>query len=484
MKTNSKKPTAVQRTAGGAGAVAAKISPEMELRRLTAACMLWEDNFYEQGIAVSGRIKELVPRCDPDFLYENAIEMRTKQHLRHAPLMLVREMARHDKTKGRVAKLLPQVILRADELSEFVAIYWQDGRAPLSAQVKRGLAEAFGKFDEYQLAKYNRAGPVKLRDVLFLSHAKAKDAEQDALWKRLIEGTLATPDTWEVGLSAGQDKRETFERLMADGNLGGLAFLRNLRGMQEAGVPLETIAEYGKRANFSRVLPFRFIGAAMHTDAALHPMLSDLFLRNAQARPKLPGKTVVVVDTSGSMFGSPVSAKSDLTRVAAGASLAAILRESCEQFVLYVTADNTSRVMTDARGVELVGMFPSVEFGKGTAPGYRSYGSYNDNTIFKMVGGGGIYTNRMLEHTKRAEGEADRLIVVTDEQDCDYGSKAINNPWAKVNYLLNVSTHRNGVAYGDGWVHIDGWSEAVIDYMFEAEAMFQQEAADNRLLTQ
>ena len=43
-------------------------------------------------------------------------------------------------------------LARADELAEFVAIYWAQGRQPLSAQVKKGLASAFGKFDEYALA--------------------------------------------------------------------------------------------------------------------------------------------------------------------------------------------------------------------------------------------------------------------------------------------------------------------------------------------
>ncbi len=94
------------------------------------------------------------------------------------------------------------MIQRADELSEFVAIYWAGGRQPLSAQVKKGLAAAFGKFDEYALAKYDRAGAVRLRDVLFLSHARPVDEAQAALWKRLAENELATPDTWEVALSA------------------------------------------------------------------------------------------------------------------------------------------------------------------------------------------------------------------------------------------------------------------------------------------
>src|ERR1051325_7540236 len=117
--------------------------------------------------------------------------------LRHVPLLLVRVMARHKTHRHLVGDTLARVIQRADELSEFVAIYWKDGRVPLSGQVKKGLAAAFPKFDEYALAKYNRPGPIKLRDVLFLAHAKPRDAAQAEAWKRLVEGQLTTPDTWE-----------------------------------------------------------------------------------------------------------------------------------------------------------------------------------------------------------------------------------------------------------------------------------------------
>jgi 60 kDa SS-A/Ro ribonucleoprotein len=44
-----------------------------------------------------------------------------------------------------VAQTLARVIQRADELSEFVAIYWADRRAPFRAQVKKGLAAAFNQ---------------------------------------------------------------------------------------------------------------------------------------------------------------------------------------------------------------------------------------------------------------------------------------------------------------------------------------------------
>ena len=156
--------------------------------------------------------------------------------LRHVPLLLVREMARHKTHRHLVGDTLARVIQRADELAEFVAIYWKDGRVPLSGQVKKGLAAAFPKFDEYQLAKYDRGGPIKLRDVLFLSHAKPRDAAQAGVWKKLIWGRLTAPDTWEVALSSGADKREAWERLLREQKLGALALLRNLRNMKDAGV--------------------------------------------------------------------------------------------------------------------------------------------------------------------------------------------------------------------------------------------------------
>src|SRR5215471_14335422 len=137
------------------GAPARHITPELQLRRSVLACMLWEDQFYEDGVAIAGRIRELVAQVPAEKVAALAIEAREKMKLRHAPLLLVREMARLKTHRHLVADTLARVIQRADELSEFVALYWTQGKQPLSAQVKKGLASAFTKFDEYALAKYN-----------------------------------------------------------------------------------------------------------------------------------------------------------------------------------------------------------------------------------------------------------------------------------------------------------------------------------------
>jgi 60 kDa SS-A/Ro ribonucleoprotein len=277
------------------------------------------------------RVRTLVPQVPAETVAALAVEARTAMKLRHMPLLLVREMARHASHRGLVAETLPRVIQRADELAEFVALYWatETGPAragrnrPLSAQVKKGLAAAFTRFDEYALAKYDRAGAVRLRDVLFLCHARPVDAAQDAVWKRLVAGELATPDTWEVALSAagqaGASRRETWERLLAENRLGALALLRNLRNLHEAGVDEGLVEAALERMSTARVLPFRFLAAARHAPQ-WEELLERAMLRSLAGAERLPGRTVLLVDVSGSMF-APLSRRSEMLRTDAAYGL-------------------------------------------------------------------------------------------------------------------------------------------------------------------
>src|ERR1700675_875102 len=180
MKINTRRSHPTEST--HEGAPAKRINALAQLRRSVCSCLLWEDEFYEDGQTITQRIAELVKECKPQDIAALAIEAREQFKLRHMPLFLMRELARHPtKVDKLVSTTLGRVIQRADELAEFLAIYWKDGQQPLTKQVKRGLAWAFRKFNESDLAKYNRDGAVKLRDVLFLTHAKPKDEAQAAL---------------------------------------------------------------------------------------------------------------------------------------------------------------------------------------------------------------------------------------------------------------------------------------------------------------
>jgi hypothetical protein len=198
------------------GAPAARINATQLLRRSVMSCLLWESEFYEDGKSIAQRIAELVPEVAPETVAALAVEARERMKLRHAPLLLVREMARHPSHRPFVADTLARVIQRADELAEFVALYWQDGKVPLAKSVKRGLAAAFLKFDEYQFAKYSRDNAVKLHDVMFMVRPKPMNEAQAALFKRIADNELTTPDTWEVALSAkdGLSKKEKWEQVI------------------------------------------------------------------------------------------------------------------------------------------------------------------------------------------------------------------------------------------------------------------------------
>jgi hypothetical protein len=413
---------------------ARRITPAQELRRSVMACMLWEDSFYEDGTSIADRIASLIPLVDAAKVAEIAIEAREQMKLRHVPLLLCRELARRRRLK---AETLTRVIQRSDEIPEFLSIYWKDGRQPLAASVKRGLAAAFHKFDEHQLAKYDRGGGgrVRLRDALFLCHAKPKNAAQDAMWKRLIDGVLATPDTWEVALSAAKDKRAEWSRLLAEKKLGALALLRNLRNMTEAGVPLAAIRAGLSDMDAARVLPFRFIAAARAVPS-LEDAIEPVMLRAMGEMRKLPGKTVLLVDTSPSM-AKPISAKSDLSRMDAAFGLAVLCRELCEDVEICAFSSECTMV-PPRRGFAL-------------ADAIRTAVPSNGTLLGKAVAA--------------VSGRYDRLVCITDEESQD----AVPNPDAgKANYLINVATSKNGIGYGP-WVHIDGWSEAVIGYIAENE---------------
>jgi 60 kDa SS-A/Ro ribonucleoprotein len=415
------------------GAPANAIGPEQSLRRSVLACMLWEDEFYEEGVQIAGRIRELVPRVDAAKVAELAIEAREAMKLRHVPLLLVREMARHASHRSLVAQTLARVVQRADELSEFMAIYWAEGRAPLSGQVKKGLAAAFTKFDEYALAKYDRAGVVRLRDVLFLCHAKPNDADQAGLWRRLIEGNLFTPDTWEVALSAGGDKRAHWERLLAERRLGALALLRNLRNMKDAGVHEEAVINALSAMKTERVLPFRFLAAARYAPQ-WEEALEQAMYKSIAGREKLAGRTVLLVDISGSM-DAPLARRSEMLRMDAACGLAVLLREVCEAVEVYSFSDKLVRV-----------------------PSRRGF-ALRDAIVSSQPHGG-----TQLGHALGKVHEAyDRIIVITDEQSHDRVPAPVGR-----GYVINVASAQNGVGYG-AWTHIDGWSEAVVEYIRSLE---------------
>jgi 60 kDa SS-A/Ro ribonucleoprotein len=460
-------------------APARALTPEQTLERSIMACMLWEDQFYESGKSIAARIAEVSAECDPRFVADLAVKVRSEGKLRHAPLLLLYTLT---VTGAGIPKLVQNAIAntiqRADELTEFLALYWsnlKDGkRRPLSAGVKKGLARAIQKFDAYQLAKYNRDAPVKLTDVLNMVHAKPSSEAQGLVFKGLFEKTLKNTKTWEAKQSkSGQRARQiakdndlsvaqtealvresaamTWTSQLESGQLGYDALLKNLRNMLQAGVDQKVIGKaIVARKGAEKTLPGRFVVAMRHAPS-LVPYLDVAFKAALADLAPLAGRTAIVVDVSGSMQDK-LSENSELLRFDAAAALAVMFPGKRDIFTF---SERMVRV-PEADGL---------------------YGI--DRIIHSQPHGG---TNMGAAVAQINTMGYDRIVFITDEQ----SSQAINPPAAQ-GYIINLASYEAAVGevlppqpmmkqgrYGallprmveySDWTRITGYSEHAYRFM-------------------
>jgi len=417
------------------GAKARISNPLNELRRAVLSCFLWEKSFYESGNDLVGRISNLIKQIKTDELMALAVEARHDMNLRHVPLFLAVEMLKtHHKVLVRT--LIPKIINRPDDLTELVSIYWKDGKKPLANQLKLGIADSLPKFKEYQLAKYQNKGGVKLRDLFNLTHPKPLDKTQARTWKKLMTSGLDAPDTWEVKVSQKGNTKKVWIDLLSNNKLGAMALLKNLRNIYESGVDKSIITSALNKSNYDRILPFRFIAAAKHVPQ-LEPEIENVFLNRLKDYPKLRGNTAILIDVSGSMTWK-ISDRSDMDRIDAGCGLAIIIRELTENIKSY------------AFHTKLFSLPPRRGFALRDA--------------IKNVGTGGTYLGAAITEVENKNPELDRLIIFTDEQSQD----TVPQPRTQRSYMINVSSYEPQVSYGK-WISISGFSERIIDFICMVE---------------
>ncbi len=504
MKFNRKSAEAVA-TTNHMGGAAFKLTPEMEL--YTAAVTSFVDNtYYEKTNDRLQRIRACIGKVAPEFVAQLAVYAREQMNLRAMPLVLLVELSRVHNGDDLVSRTVLRVVQRADELAELLA-YFQAADArqgtkrlnKLPKQLQKGLAAAMNKFDEYQFAKYDRKGDVSLRDVLFLSHPKAKSEVQQLLFDKIAKDELAVPFTWETEMSAlGQktfdnesDRKaalaKAWEDLVLSGKMGYMAMLRNLRNIILKGSDAAFDAALVQLTNRSAVrkskqLPFRFLSAYEEvTKVGKEPDVSDAVIEKVLRAesalataveiacdniPLIPGKTLILTDNSGSMRGdfggkSAVSAMSKRS----SADIANLFS------VLFWTRANDTKI--GLFGDRL--LMPKLSREKGVFANFSiadqmgaSCGGATERGIFEM-----------MEQLIREKTMVNQIIIFSD---CQIGTgcgwfdnqgnrgpsfdrlfrqyKAMNP--GVVTYSIDLRGYGNTL-FKDGVVTLAGWSEKLFD---------------------
>jgi hypothetical protein len=258
-------------------------------------------------------------------------------------------------------------------------------------------------------------------------------------------------------LSAGKDKKATWTYLIESGKIGGLAMLRNIRNMREAGVDKKVIEKGLSELKSSMLLPMNFLQAA-DNNPEFKRQIEDAMIESYKSLPKLPGRTLFIVDVSGSMY-SPYSSKSKYNRLDAAAVMAMLAANQCEDFELVCTAGSDYTRIHKSEHIK----YPS----KGFDLIDQIKGTYN------RLGGGGIFTRQCLEWCKaNVSSNFDRIIIFSDSQDCDIPSKRIPSPFGKHNYIVDVSSEQRGINYRGIWTaEVSGFSEHFLTFIAGLEGL-------------
>jgi 60 kDa SS-A/Ro ribonucleoprotein len=337
------------KTTNNEGAIAYRMNDKEKLVTQVLTSLFNENKFYGDNSHELLNTARNVLKSDAKFVANLCIFARNEMHLRTISHVLVSELAKSIEGKEFVRKALNRVVERPDDMTEVLAYYIHTYGKPVPNSVKRGLADSFGKFDEYQLAKYNRDNAIKLKDILCLVHPKAKDEKQNDLWKRLLEDRLETPVTWETELSSKGNTKEVWEELIDGNKLGDMAMMRNLRNIIKSGASnVNKVYEYltdESRVLRNKQLPFRYYNAykALQNEGVgtskIYDALETAMKTSTKNIRRLSGKTLLSADVSGSM-NSPVSAKSELTCAEIAVLMLSIANYICEETFTTTFDDN------------------------------------------------------------------------------------------------------------------------------------------------
>lgn len=322
-----------------------------------------QPQFYRSETETMRELRDLIERLamkDPYFVAQAIVwsrccgeGMRTINHL--AAALLAPYVAGHEYAKrfyGSFDKKFKRggCIFRVDDMSEIKDAFVALAKSPLTNAMKKGFATTLENLDTYQLAKYSKT----VIDIANLAHPKSANSNAEIevtvdgnkvrmkTLDAIMQGYTVSADTWEVAQSeAGQEvakavregkltkaeaqevlseaKAQNWETLLADGKLGVIAALRNIRNILKDNPKKQTITAWCKLIKDEKliqkalVLPIHFdlaydvVKSEFNGTDYVHTVCQALLDGYQKSIPNLaaslPGRTAIIVDCSGSMGG-------------------------------------------------------------------------------------------------------------------------------------------------------------------------------------
>jgi hypothetical protein len=474
---------------GGAGYLR---SEKSELFLLAITNMVGQDTFYERGGDRDDRYTQLVRQLavsDPEWTAALLGWLRSDGNMRTAALVGAAEFAKarlDAKLDGQSRQAIDAVLQRPDEPGELLA-YWTSryGRN-VPKPVKRGIADAVQRlYNGKALLKYDTASKgYRFGDVLNLVHATpaADKPWQGDLFRYALDRRHnpddATPPTSNRTLTANRELMavpvserravvtgtDGADRLAAAGvtwealagwlqgpmdaaaweavipSMGYMALLRNLRNFDQAGVSDQVAQQVAAKladpdqVARSRQLPMRFYSAFRAAPSLRWGWALEQALGHSLANvPSLPGRTLVLVDTSGSMHAG-FSQDGTVMRWDAAVVFGIALGYRCAGADVVSFSDAgygwSSRATVGSR------VFPLKPGGSVLAEVKR----WNDEGYF--IGGGTDTAGAVQRHYTGH----DRVVILTDEQANSHQSVDQAVPRHVPMYTWNLAGYRVGHA--------------------------------------
>lgn len=467
MASYNKSAADSRKTTNFSGHAAYKLDDKVKLATMALTTMLGEPKYYGDNTDELVKLAERVAGQDGEFVAKLAVWARCEGNMRSVSHALLAVVSHVNHGTEYVRKAVRRVASqRGDDGVETLATCKALYGKPFPHAVIRGVGDALGKMSPNAVGKYRlNDRTFKLRDALRVTHPVPKNSRLSDAFKGLVDGDLKATEGWKTAVQGGHNDAETWDMLMEKGELGYMATLRNLVNIVKTGADVDralSLIADPDEVRRSRQLPFRFWSAykSLRDNGLISTKVSraidSALLASCDNVERLPGKTAVLIDSSGSM-SYRLSSNSGTTCFETAALLGAMFTHISDDAWVCVFSTHAEKV--NLMGTSVLSDMSSIPF--------RSGGT-------DMMAG--------FELLRRSGFDADRVIVLSDNE--------VNGGWwggGTKAVQAGLAKYRTAVGH-DVWCHaIDlmgygtsqfigprvnvmaGWSDKVLWFVSKVE---------------